>query len=126
MQSSTTNVRIFLGFGPFQSTTDPTANVVAFRLDTAVDGNYYCYTNDNSGGGTATDSTIASDSNGHRFEIRETNGTNFLFYIDGVLRCTNTTNLPSAAMTMGVTAKALAAAVKDVRVTSFYLEQDLP
>lgn len=126
MQSSNTNVLLWLGFGPNQSTTDPTANVVAFRLDTSVDTHYYCYTNDNSGGGTATDSGIASDANGHRFEIRETNATNYKFYIDGSVVCTNTTNLPAAAMPMGVALKNLSAAVHDVRITSLYFEQTLP
>lgn len=122
-----TNVLYFLGFmSTALFTSDPTANVAAFRLDTAVGTNYYCFTNDNSGGGTATDSGIASDTNPHRFQIQETNSTNWKFWIDGVLVCTNTTNRPAgASLSYGLTVKTLNAAAKTYRMAYFYVEEAL-
>lgn len=98
---STVDTRYLFGFGPADlSSDDITAHLAWFRWNGQVDSTWQCITNDNSGGGTISDSGVtAPDVNGyHRFEIQETNATSWKFYIDGVLKCTNTTNMPTAGM----------------------------
>jgi len=128
VEASSTDTLYFLGFidptaAPF--TSDPAINIAAFRLDTSVGANYYCYTNDGAGGGTANDSGVTSDANGHTFQIQETNSTDWKFWIDGTLVCTNTTNRPAAALGYGLTAKNLAASAKTYRMAYFYTEETI-
>jgi len=128
---STDDTRYFFGFGPADmSTDDLTGHLAWFRWNGQVDTTFKCITNDNSGGGTITDSGVtAPDVNGwHRFEIRETNGTNFLFYIDGTLVCTHTANLPTGGMKIvsGMWSLTPDGVGKQTGQGAIYAEQTLP
>lgn len=100
--NSVANVRMVIGmcasagYGHYAATLS--ANSVVFRFDTAVpDTNYQFITKDGSTA-TTTNTTVAADTNFHKFDIIFEDSTNtYTGYIDGVLRATHTTNLPTAA-----------------------------
>jgi len=125
--NQTTNQRIFFGFSDTYapSSDDPAINVAAFRWSTsASDANWKCVTNDGAGGGTINDSGIAVGTASGRFEIVETSGTNFKFYINGSLVCTNSTNLPSGAVYAWYFIATLAAEAKATQIGHMYMETD--
>lgn len=69
---------------------------IQFRFDTAVDGNWHAITEDG-GVPTNTDTGVAATTDYTTLRI-ETRGTpSVLFYIDGVLEATHTTNVPDDA-----------------------------
>lgn len=79
-----------------------TNRLAMFRFSSVVpDTNWQCVTG-NASAQTTTNSNIAADVNSHVFEIQYNDSTpSVLFYIDGVLVCTNTTNLPGNNQRMG-------------------------
>ncbi len=75
---------------------DPAGYYASFGYSTSRGGtDYDCITKDNVTQ-ELKNSGITVDTNFHQFEIVETVGVNFLFYIDGALVCTNNTNLPAS------------------------------
>lgn len=80
--------------GP-SSASNPTDGIYFRRQDGAGVGNWFAVTR---AGGveTATDTTIAGISGYAHFEIEVTSTTQVKFYINGTLRATHTTNIPSA------------------------------
>lgn len=87
------NLNTVVEFGLFGDSN----NLIRFVYDeSATPGNWSGETI-NSGTSTSTDTSVAADTNWHIFEIRGTD-TDIKFYIDGTLRATNTTNLPSALL----------------------------
>jgi len=125
------DTRNFFGFGPADmSTDDLTGHLAWFRWNGQVDTTFKCITNDNSGGGTISDSGVtAPDLNvWHWYEIRETNGTNWKFYIDGTLVCTNNANLPTGGMKIvsGMRSLTGGAVGKQTGQGPLYAEQTLP
>lgn len=98
--NSTADVRAVIGmcasYGHYASTLP--ANSVVFKYDTAAsDTTWKCVTKDGSTA-TTTDSSVSADTNFHVFDIIFNDATNtYTFYIDGVLKATHTTNLPTAA-----------------------------
>lgn len=103
----TTETRIQLGDLISRGSDDWTANTADFIYcnDSGANCNiaggdvttWYTFTNDNSGGGTQTNTGITVDTTWHHF-FRVWNGTGIDFYIDGVKVTTHTTNLPSNAV----------------------------
>ena len=65
-------------------------------FDSDVSSNWHCE-NTMSGTSTSTDSTVASDTSWHVLEINTSSG-QIKFVLDGTVRATHTTNLPTAAM----------------------------
>ena len=129
----TTARRHWVGFfetnaeGTIASAADPATDVAAFRFDTgASDTNWQCVTNDDSAGGTITDSGVAADTSGILMEITETNATNWVFTINGSDVCTHTTNLPTKGLTAGVMSHTLADAAKTISSGYWYFEETLP
>lgn len=98
--NSTADVRMVIGmcasYGHFASTLP--ANSVVFRYDTAAsDTSWKCVTKDASASVT-TDSGVSADTGFHQFDIIFDDSTNtYTFYIDGVLKATHTTSLPTAS-----------------------------
>lgn len=101
-----TNTRWWMGFSDQSIATmgasaTPTGKFAAFRFDSGVDGHYTALCSN--GGGTVTAvncGIVPVDLGTHglrRFRIQfdDTNG-KVLFYIDGLLKATITTNLPSS------------------------------
>lgn len=105
--TSTANVRVAMGLTDQNTVVtmvgsdNPAGNYAYFRYSTpAPDTNWQCITKDNATQ-TVTDSTVAADTNGHDFEIRENvTAATWTFYIDGVNVCSHSTNLPSASTNM--------------------------
>lgn len=90
----------YFGVGDQSSISDagssPTGNFAAFRYKSSTDSNFMCASRDGTTE-SADDSGVAYDTSLHTFDIVETPGVNFKYYIDGVLKCTKTTNLPTSA-----------------------------
>lgn len=85
------------------SASDPTLNGAAFRYATDVDGTAFwrCWSNDNSGGGSVTTTSVAVAANGtYRLRIK-CNASDIEFYIDDVLVATHSSNLPVATTMLG-------------------------
>lgn len=79
---------------------DPAGNRAMFGFDTGlVETTWKCSTKDATTE-TRTNSAVTVDSAFHTFEIYETAGVNFKFYIDSVLVCTNSTHLPTSGTPM--------------------------
>ena len=106
--SSTVTRRDWWGFTDQTGATmaaadDPAGNYAAFSYSTSRGGaDFDCVTKDNTTQNVQT-SGVNVDSSFHFFEIVETPATNFLFYIDGALVCTNTTNLPTSGTPLRTT-----------------------
>ena len=130
--NSTADVRFIIGmcasagYGHYASTLP--ANSVVFRYDTAAgDSNFQCITKDGTTA-TTTNSTIAADTNFHMFDIIFNDTTNtYTFYIDGTLRATHTTNLPTAATQSYAVAglRTLVAAAKEFWYSTILFNQKL-
>lgn len=88
------------GFRDQLGATNTPNNAVEFQYsDNVNSGKWVCYTV--SGGGTPTtnDSGVVADTNYHRFTIKvNAAATSVQFFIDGVLVATNTTHIPTVAM----------------------------
>lgn len=107
--ASITVQRIWVGFFTDDPTTaDPTTHALGFRYDTASsDTNWKAYSNDNSGGGTITDTGIAvSADTCYIFAVKAVTTSSVEFYIstdNGAtfsLVATHTTNLPTSSAGM--------------------------
>ena len=108
---------------------DPAGNYAAFRYSSSADSNYKCITKDNTTQ-NVQDSGVAVDSTAyHEYEIRESAGVNFTFYIDGTLVCTNSTNLPTSGTPLRyiytVTCVVCAPTAVNIRNGWIYIESDL-
>jgi len=127
----TTNQRIALGYASCASSTaatasaDPTCHLAWLRADTsASDTTWQSVTNDNSGGGTVSDTGVTIDTNAVVFRIKRT-GSNVYFYSGSSSTpvTTHTTNLPGAgAMWVYNVVRTLADEAKSVRISYFYGE----
>ena len=96
---------------------DP-ANEIGFEKEVA-DTNYFCVTKNTTE--TRTDSGVAVDTNFHAFRYVRTGTTQVEFYIDGVLKCTHTTNFPAVTTVLMPTAQVFngAAASKTMDLDQF-------
>lgn len=100
--NSTSDVRMIIGmcasagYGHFASVLPN--NSCVFRYDTAAsDTTWKCITKDGSAS-TTTDSGVTADTGFHQFDLIFDDSTNtYTFYIDGVLKATNTSTLPTAS-----------------------------
>lgn len=132
-----TNVRFWLGFltvsqaanSTYAATATPAADYAAFRYDTSAgDTNFQCKSSGNTGSTvTSTNSGFAADTAFHTFKIVENSSTpSFLFYIDGSLVCTHTTNIPASgtALTVSMGGSTLANVVVSFYPAWFYEESD--
>lgn len=132
--STTVTMRYWIGWttatgSSMLSTATPAQNYAAFRYDTgAGDTTYVCKSSGNSGGAvTSTDTFITPDTSNHIFRIVEDSSVpNFKFYIDGVLKCTHTTNIPPSTVKLAVMSgtATLAAVAQHVFPSWFYMESD--
>lgn len=120
---STANNCYFWGLrdsnGSWTGTCDQGGNLVLFKYDAATNGNIRCITRD----GTTTtdnDSGVAADTALHIYDIKEVPGTSWLFYIDGVLKCTNTTNRPAAGTIMANVMSARSDGPADANIRAQY------
>lgn len=81
------------------SAADPTDGIYFKRADSASGGNWFAKTR--SGGvETSTDTTVAAGTTHKRFDIIIETTTSVKFYIDGTLRATHTTNIPTAVLNL--------------------------
>lgn len=126
---ATTSERVWLGLtedvAASRDADDPTIDHVGFRYSTnASDTNWKCVTNDGGVGGTVNDSGVAASTTSFLWEIVETNATDFKFYINGALVCTNSTNLPVTSTNIGFVGviTTLTTATKELRLGYIYSE----
>jgi len=103
------SVRAWVGLfsgGGYESNSTPLLHYAAFRFATDVDATNYwrCVTDNGSGTPTVTVTTFASTLNPATvFRITyDSVAGEVKFYIDGVLRATHTTTLPSASQLLGI------------------------
>lgn len=100
----------------------PPASGIFFEHDTAAGDfatTWVCVTR-NASTSTRTDSTITVTANTwYKFRIRRTSSTTIEFYIDGVLRGTHTTNVPTAAQNIGFQVENLEAVTKTIDMDYF-------
>jgi hypothetical protein len=95
-------VGVFSG-DPMASAT-PALHLMAFRYDTAVDGTtWHAVTDNGSGTPTVTDTTVTvAVTTSYRLRILvDSAGANVRFYINGILRATHTTTLPTSTQDLG-------------------------
>lgn len=101
-----TNIRMWSGIfsaDPMGSAT-PAVHLMGFRYDTAVDGTTWRAVTDNASGvPTVTDTTVTvAVTTSYRLRILVDNaGTTVRFYINGILRATHTTTLPTSTQNLG-------------------------
>lgn len=108
--SSTNNARTWHGLSDQTATTmagadDPAGNYAGFLYSTtSSEVNFKCTSKDNStqestdtGVSGSARGTAEADRVGHRFTIVELSGPSYKFYIDGVLKCTHSTHVPTAS-----------------------------
>lgn len=96
--SSTSNARFWAGlsttdFGTMAGSSNPAGDYAALRYASATDTNWQFITKDNSTQ-TVCDTGVAAGTSGFFYQMVETPSTNWKLYINGVLKCTNTTHLP--------------------------------
>jgi hypothetical protein len=100
LSDGTNRFTIRIGFG--DDITAPTDGVYFLYQDNVNSGKWECRTTSASTT-TATDSGITTDTNWHNYTIIiNSNASSVTFYIDGSLVATNTTNIPSVILNMGV------------------------
>lgn len=114
--------RVFAGFSSSAVTVvgsdDPAVHGACFIFNPASHTNWQAFTNDNSGGGSTTDSGVAfAADTAFEFRIR-TSASDVKFYIDGSLVATHSSNLPNSTQTMlfGVGLATLENVAKNIRV----------
>lgn len=99
-------------------------NFVGFRLDTAVDNNWYAVSKQG-GVETATDTGLAQDALKTKFEVRyATVGGDITFYMDDVLKATIATNKFTATGHPCLKVQTLAAFSKELAVDSVLVSWD--
>lgn len=106
----------------------PALHIMGFRYDTAVDGTTWRAITDNgSGTPTATDTTVTfSATTSYRMRIIvDSAGANVRFYINGILRATHTTTLPTTTQNLGYCAQVqtTSAAARGIRFGRLYIGQ---
>lgn len=109
-----------------ETSDDPAVSGFGFRYATATDGTAYwrCWSNDGSGGGTVTATTVAVASNtAYTFRVDVVSTSEIRYYIAGTLVATHTTNLPGATTDLipRCTVRTLNAAIKSVRWAWFHV-----
>ena len=116
--NSTTQVTVRMGFSALGLSGNPPTDGIYFENITAgALVNWDCITRAASAE-TNTDTGSVMDTSFHTFLI-EGNGTNVLFYIDGVLKCTQATNLPTAALVPFFSIIATEAVAKNMDLDAF-------
>jgi len=114
--NSTTTGIVAMGLARFVAG-DATDGVYFRATD---DGNWYAVTRNNSTE-TATDTGVAQDATTwHRFTCRYTSSS-CTFYIDGTLKATHTTNIPTASLNYGAIVLKTAAVTGQIRYQVDYL-----
>ena len=114
--NSTTTGIVAMGLARFVAA-DATDGVYFRATD---DGNWYAVTRNNSTE-TATDTGVAQDTTTwHRFTCRYTSSS-CTFYIDGTLKATHTTNIPTASLNYGAIVLKTAAVTGQIRYQVDYL-----
>lgn len=125
-----TQGKIWVGLtsGSLKAATDTALHVAAFRFVPGTAGGWSLYTNDGSGGGTATASNIPiSLTKRYRFGVRvfssHTATDSVVFYVDGARVGANTTNLPAFATNLGyhVCVSTKATTARNFRIGKIYL-----
>jgi hypothetical protein len=112
---------------PMASAT-PSLHYMGFRFDTSAgDTTWRCLTDNGSGTPTNTDSTVTVGGT-TSFRLRivvDGAGSNVRFYVNGVLRATHTTTLPTDTQNLGycATARTLSAAARSIRFGRIYVGQ---
>jgi len=87
------------GFGfstttaPFSTYNDTTADAACFTIDTS--GNLYGHTSNGASQTNSSAITGVTLTNNNTYRIEVTDGVDVKFYVNGVLKATNTTNLPN-------------------------------
>ena len=127
--TSTTSIasqRIWCGLAnaALSASASPLVNSAAIRYDTASDTTFKAYTcNGSTSTVTDTGVTVAAGTK-YTFFIDMTDPTKILFYIDNNLVATNSTNLPTAASTLGpvMTITNITGTAKDMSVGTMRLE----
>lgn len=100
LSDATDRFGIRLGFA--DDLTGPANGVFFSYQDNANSGKWECNTA-SSASTTATDSGITTDTNWHNYTIIiNSNASSVTFYIDGSLVSTNTTNIPSSVLNLGI------------------------
>lgn len=130
--NATTNVRMWVGLtnqtiATMGASANPAGHYAAFRYDTSVAGEttWKCITKD----GTTQNiqnSAVTVTTSGFKLEIIES-ASNFTFYINGTLACTNSTNLPAAGTNMRYVMSNATnnAVITNARYAWLYIESDL-
>jgi hypothetical protein len=113
---STTNSRYWMGLGTWNNgsgagtnatvilnttkfaTDTPNSNTIAFRFSSTTDTTFKAVTCVAGGSCTVTDTGVTADTSVHLFEMAMNgNGTSINYLIDGAVKATITTNIPTAA-----------------------------
>jgi hypothetical protein len=125
-----TNLRSWVGVfsGDPRSSATPAVHLMGFRYDTAVDGTTWQAVTDNgSGTPTVTNTTVTfSATTSYRLRIVvDGAGANVRFYINGILRATHTTTLPTTTQDLGYCASVQTtdAVAKGIRFGRLYIGQ---
>lgn len=101
LSDGTDTYTVYIGFGDNAGSGDMTDGAY-FRYTHSVNSGKWEAVTAQGGTRTATDTTVTADTTYHIFEIRVNQaGTSVGFYIDGVLKATNTTNIPGAGQYTG-------------------------
>jgi hypothetical protein len=125
-----TSQRIWAGLGASAlnsaaNPTTPAVNSAAFRFDTSVpDTTWKCYTSNGTTNTVTSTSVVLAASTTYDLLIDMSNSSQILFYINGALVATVTTNLPGATTTLGpqIQITTLSAAIRDFSVGTMRLE----
>jgi hypothetical protein len=80
-------------YGSMDNATPSSANVLAFRFDSAVDSHWKAVCLASGGGSTVVDTGISPNGNFHKFAIKPDGSGGWDFFIDG----TNVANIPSGS-----------------------------
>ena len=130
--ASISNVRIWTGLGstvtPFSATSDDPADMsaIAFGYSTATDGTAFwrVYSNNGSGGGTRTATSVAIATNTrYIFRAVVDSASSVRMFINGTLVATLTTELPGATTPLGFTDEitTLENAAKTINVAKVFI-----
>lgn len=106
----------------------PALHYMGFRYDTAADGTtWHAVTDNGSGTPTVTDTTVTfAVTTSYRLRIVvDSAGANVRFYINGILRATHTTTLPTATQNLGYCAEVqtAAASARGIRFGRLFIGQ---
>lgn len=102
--TASTAETVFIGMSDVAMTSDdPVGNICGFTMSTTLGHtNWYCHSNDNSGAGTLTDTGVSYGTNTARTLKAALTSTTCECSIGGVVRATNSTNIPSSSANLKV------------------------